>query len=62
MNRSIVDGDTLSRLDDRFDVRSHGEARLKGKARPVTVYSISGERDASIVRRLWRRRTLTADR
>ena len=28
----IVDGDTLSRLDDRFDVRSHGEARLKGKA------------------------------
>jgi adenylate cyclase len=47
----IVDGDTLSRLDDRFDVRSHGEARLKGKARPVMVFSISGERDASIVRK-----------
>ena len=40
----IVDGDTLSRLEDRFDVRSHGEARLKGKSRPVAVFSISGER------------------
>lgn len=40
----IVDGDTLSRLENRFDVRSHGEARLKGKARPVAVFSISGER------------------
>ena len=40
----VVDGDTLSQLENRFDVRSHGEARLKGKARPVAVYSISGER------------------
>jgi class 3 adenylate cyclase len=40
----VVDGETLSRLDDRFEVRSHGETRLKGKARPVAVFSISGER------------------
>ena len=40
----IVDGDTLSRLENRFDFRSHGEARLKGKVRPVAVFSISGER------------------
>jgi adenylate cyclase len=40
----IVDGDTLSRLDDRFEVRSHGEAQLKGLARPVAVFSISAER------------------
>jgi adenylate cyclase len=40
----LVDGDTLDRLGDAFKVRSHGEARLKGKARPVAVYSVHGER------------------
>jgi class 3 adenylate cyclase len=40
----VVDGDTLTRLEDRFHARSHGEALLKGKAHPVAVFSISGER------------------
>jgi class 3 adenylate cyclase len=40
----VVDGDTLARLEDRFEVRAHGEALLKGKLRPVAVFSIVGER------------------
>ena len=40
----LVDSETISRLEDRFDVRSHGEVRLKGKARPVAVFSVSAER------------------
>jgi class 3 adenylate cyclase len=42
--RLVVDGETMTRLGDRFEVRSHGEARLKGKARPIAVYSIASER------------------
>ena len=40
----LVDSETISQLEDRFDVRSHGEVRLKGKARPVAVFSVSAER------------------
>jgi len=40
----VVDADTLSRLEDRFHVRAHGEVLLKGKARPVAVFSITAER------------------